>query len=316
MFKEVGKYMKVIVFGGSGFLGSHVADELSNRGYKVLIYDMIESPYTHKDQAMIVGDILDREKLAKFVKECDYVYSFAGIAGIDDARNNPVHTVETNVLGTTNILDACRRYCVKRFVFASTIYVYSDLAPFYRSSKQACELIIEDYQKTYGLNYTILRYGSLYGRRANHFNYVYQIIQQALKDGKIVRKGDGQEIRDYIHVQDAARCSVDILSEEFKNQYVILTGSQSIRVKDLLNMIQEIFHDKITVEYRPDTDPVHYNITPYSFRPRVAKKIVASSYYDLGQGILDLIYEVYSKSGKHNKNISSIRKVLEPLDDT
>jgi len=200
---------------------------------------------------------------------------------------------------------------VKRFVFASTIYVYSDLAPFYRSSKQACELIIEDYQKSYGLNYTILRYGSLYGRRANHFNYIYKIIQQAVEDGKIVRKGDGEEIRNYIHVQDAARCSVDILSEEFKNQYVILTGNQSIKIKELLKMIQEIFKGKISLEYSPESEPGHYEITPYSFRPRVAKKMVASSHYDLGQGILDIIYEVYSKSIKDATDIECIRKSLE-----
>ena len=303
--------MKAIVFGGSGFLGSHVADELSERGYEVAIYDRQESPYLHKDQEMIVGDILDRKKVAMCVKGCDYAYSFAGIAGLADARRHPVQTVETNVLGTTIVIDACRLYKVKRFVFASTIYVYSDLAPFYRSSKQACELIIEDYQKACGLDYTILRYGSLYGRRSNHFNYIYNIIQQAVEDGKIVRKGDGEEIRSYIHVKDAAKSSVDILSEEFKNQYVMLTGNQSIKIKELLNMIREMFHGEISVEYSGEFETGHYEITPYSFRPKVAKKIVAGSYYDLGQGILDVIYEIYSKSDKNGKHISSIRKLMQ-----
>lgn len=303
--------MKAIVFGGSGFLGSYVADELSERGHAVVVYDKQESPYIREDQKMIIGDILDRKKVAKHVENCDYVYSFAGIAGIADARRNPVATIETNVLGTTNILDACRLHQVKRFVFASTIYVYSDLAPFYRSSKQACELIIEDYQKTYGLNYTILRYGSLYGRRANHFNYIYKIIQEAVEEGKIVRKGDGEEIREYIHVQDASRYSVDILSEKYKNQCLILTGSHSIKIKDLLNMIREMFNGEISVEYSPEPEPGHYQITPYSFRPRVARTLVADTYYDLGQGILDVIYEVYSKSSKNSKEISSIGKLVE-----
>lgn len=304
--------MKAIVFGGSGFLGSHVADELSGRGYKVVVYDRQASPYLRKDQEMVVGDILEREKVAAYVKGCDYVYSFAGIAGIADARRYPVQAIETNVLGTTNIVDACSLHNIQRFIFASTIYVYSDLAPFYRSSKQACELIIEDYQTAYGLNYTILRYGSLYGKRANHFNYIYKIIQQAVEEGKIVRKGDGEEIRSYIHVQDAAKCSVDILSEEFKNQYVIITGNQSVKIKELLNMIREIFHGEISVEYSGEFEAGHYEITPYSFRPRVAKKITATSYYDLGQGILDVIYEVYSKSGKNGEYVSNIRKLVEP----
>ena len=303
--------MKAIVFGGSGFLGSHVADELSGRGYKVVVYDRQTSSYLCKDQEMVVGDILDREKVTAYVKGCDYVYSFAGIAGIADACRYPVQAIETNILGTTNIVDACRLHNIQRFIFASTIYVYSDLAPFYRSSKQACELIIEDYQKTYGLNYTTLRYGSLYGKRANRFNYIYKIIQQAVEEGKIVRKGDGEEIRSYIHVRDAANSSVDILSEEFENQYVMLTGNQSIKIKELLNMIREMFHGEISVEYSGEPEAGHYEITPYSFRPRVAKKIVAGSYYDLGQGILDVIYEVYSKSDKNGKHLSNIRKLME-----
>lgn len=303
--------MKAIIFGGSGFLGSHVADDLSERGYNVVVYDRHESPYIRKDQEMIVGDILDREKVARHVEGCDCVYSFAGVAGITDARRNPVEAIETNVLGTTHIADACRQHSVKRFVFASTVYVYSDLAPFYRSSKQACELIIEDYQKAYGLDYTILRYGSLYGRRANHFNYIYSIIRQAVEKGKIVRKGDGEEIRSYIHVQDAARCSVDILAEEFRNQHVMLTGNQSIKIKDLFNMIREIFQGEISIEYSLEPEPGHYEITPYSFKPRVARKMIAGSYYDLGQGILDVIYEVYAESAKNGKDLSHIRRLLE-----
>jgi len=307
--------MRAIVFGGSGFLGSHVADELSERGYKVVIYDMQKSPYIRKDQKMIVGDILDRETLAKSIDGCDYVYHFAGIASINDARCYPAKTIETNVLGTTNIVEACRQNPqVRRFVFASTVYVYSDLAPFYRSSKQACELIVEDYHRAYGLNYTILRYGSLYGRRANHFNYIYKIIQQAVEERKIVRKGDGEEIRDYIHVQDAARCSVDALTNDFENESVILTGNQSIKVKDLLNMIREIFNGEISVEYSPDLEPGHYEITPYTFRPRAAKRMIAGSYYDLGQGILEVVYDVYSKSSKSHKDLSHIQTQLDSED--
>jgi UDP-glucose 4-epimerase len=304
-------HSKVLVFGGSGFVGSHVADELSDRGYQVAIFDKRESPYIRKDQEMILGNILDREKVNTSVERCEHVYSFAGIAGIGDARQQPVETIETNVLGTTHILDACKRHRVKRFVYASTIYVYSDLAPFYRSSKQACELVIEDYQRCFGLDYTILRYGSLYGRRANHFNYIYKVIQQAVEEGRIVRKGNGEEIRDYIHVKDAARCSVDILSEEFRNQHVILTGNQSIKIKDLLNMIKEIFSRKVSIEYSPEPDPGHYEITPYFFRPKIAKKMVAKSYYDLGQGILDVIYEVYSKLEKNHKDTALIQKLME-----
>lgn len=298
--------MRSVVFGGAGFLGSHVADELSRLGHEVTIYDRMPSPYAQKSQKSVTGDILDREKVLRCIRGADYVYSFAGIAGIEDARKKPVETVETNIVGTTNIVEACRIAQVKRFVFASTVYVYSDLAPFYRSSKQACEMIIEDYQKTYGVNFTILRYGSLYGRRANHFNYIYRVIEQAIEKGLIVRKGDGEEIRSYIHVLDAAKCSVDVLALEYENQYVMLTGTQSIKIKELLSMICEIFHNRVSVEYSPDGEAGHYLITPYSFRPRVARKLTPANSFDLGQGILDVIYEVFSKSSKNGRGLKEI----------
>jgi len=264
---------------------------------------------------MVVGDILDFDRVEEAVRGCDYVYNFAGIADIGVACQKPLKAIEINVLGNTNILDVCKIYKIKRFIFASSIYVYSDLAPFYRSSKQACELIIEDYQKTFGLDYTILRYGSLYGIRGNEFNFIYKIIKQAIEERKITRKGDGEEIRDYINVLDAARCSIEILSEEFKNQYVMITGTQSTKVKDLLIMIKEIFHGDIDIEYVPGDNEGHYAITPYSFRPRVAKKFVSNYYYDLGQGVLDVIYEVYSKSHNNLNNLEVIKDLIGRRDE-
>ena len=78
-----------------------------------------------------------------------------------------------------------------------------------------------------------------------------------------------------------------------------------------MSIIKEIFQGKISIEYSPATEPGHYELTPYSFRPRVAKRMVASSYYDLGQGILDVIHEAYSKSVKNGKDISIIQKMLD-----
>ena len=99
------------------------------------------------------------------------------------------------------------------------------------------------------LNYTILRFGSLYGKRANEFNWVNNIIRQALTEGKMQREGDGEEIRDYIHVQDAAQACIDILDEKYNNDYIMLTGSQTIKIKELLLMISEILDHKVNIEY-------------------------------------------------------------------
>jgi UDP-glucose 4-epimerase len=291
--------MKVIVFGGSGFLGSHVVDALTKEGHEVAVFDKMPSIYLKENQKMITGDIIDKRAVDEAVKGRDVVYHFAGIADIDEARSKPLKTVEINILGTTIILDACRKNNVKKFVFASSLYVYSEAGSFYRSSKQACELIIENYQKVFDLPFTILRYGSLYGPRADEKNWIYRVLKQALDEGKITRHGDGGEIREYIHVEDAARISVEVLSKKYDNQYVVISSYQQMKIKDLLIMIKEMLGNKIEVEYLPtDAGPyseVHYEVTPYSFNPRIAKKIISEYYLDMGQGILQVLQEIHTK---------------------
>ena len=294
---------KIIVFGGSGFLGSHVADELTKKGHNVTIFDINKSKYLNSNQKMIVGDILNQTSVKNAVDGADYVYHFAAIADIFEARENPVDTANFNIMGTMYILDACREFKVKRFIYSSTVYVYSDHGSFYRSSKQSCELFIENYQKEYNLNFTILRYGSLYGSRANHFNFIKKTIEQALIDKKIQRKGDGNEVRDYINVIDAANASVDVLDNEYLNKYVMITGPQTMKVKEILEMIKEILNNDIEIEYLKDLIEGHYQITPYSFKPKVALKLIPKNYHDLGQGILDLIYEIYQDLVKNGKII-------------
>jgi UDP-glucose 4-epimerase len=295
--------MRIVVFGGSGFLGSHVADALTAKGHKVVIFDRVLSPFLQGGQEMVVGDILDQDKIRNTVAGADYVYHFAGIADIQEAQENPLAAVRFNVLGTTFILDACREFQVKRFLFASTVYVYSEHGSFYRSSKQSCELFTENYSKIYGVCYTILRYGSLYGKRSNSFNFINRIIRQALLEKRIQRKGDGEEIRDYINVLDAARVSVEVLEKkEYVNSYVMVTGIQTMRVKDVLGMIKEMLNDEIVLEYSTEKEEGHYEITPYSFKPRVAKKYVLNDYHDLGQGILDCIYDIYKQISKEKNS--------------
>jgi len=293
--------MKVIVFGGSGFLGSHTADALIKKGHSVTIFDKKKSPYLQKNQKMIVGNILDKKAVEKAINEQDVIYNFAGIADIYEAKFKPVETVENNILGNTIVLEAARKNKVKRYVFASTLYVYSQAGGFYRSSKQACELIIENYNEEYNLPYTILRYGSLYGPRSDDNNYIYRIIKEAVTTGKIISFGQPEDLREYIHVQDAARYSVEILSKDFENQYVILTGNQPMRRKDLLIMINEMLGNKIKIEFEPQESKVHYEVTPYSFSPKIARKFAGQYHLDMGQGLLQSINEIYTKYHPHEE---------------
>ena len=133
----------ITVIGGSGFLGSHVADQLSEAGCSVRIYDKVESPWKRTDQEMIIGDLLDSDLLNKAIAGSDAVYNFAALADLEQASKQPIETVQINILGNTLALEACRLHGVKRFICASTVYVYSREGGFYRCSKQAAEHSVE-----------------------------------------------------------------------------------------------------------------------------------------------------------------------------
>ena len=144
--KKVGlTRVKAIVFGGSGFLGSHVADALTAAGHTVTIFDWRQSEFFKPTQRMVIGDILSEEAVGQAMQGQEVVYNFAGLADIDETRGKPIETVKYNVLGNTILLEAAREAKVKRFVYASTVYVYSNSGSFYRCSKCACELYIETF---------------------------------------------------------------------------------------------------------------------------------------------------------------------------
>jgi UDP-glucose 4-epimerase len=280
------------VIGGSGFIGSHVADCLSDEGYQVTIFDHINSSWLKADQNMVVGDILDINLLKKTIKGAKFVYNFAALADLNQALDNPIKTAEINILGNINVLEACRIHNVERFIFASTVYVHSREGSFYRCSKQSSEYYVEEYQKIYNLNYTILRYGSLYGPRADDTNGIYRIVSSALKTGQVKYEGNFESMREYIHVEDAARASTSILNEPF-NGSIILTGQEPICVVDLFKMIAEIlnFNDD-SVELIEGEYSGHYVRTPYAYQPKPGRKYIPSTHVDLGQGLLQLITEL------------------------
>ena len=284
---------KAVVIGGSGFVGSHVADFLSQEGFQVVIYDAKESTWLRKDQEMVVGSVLNEEALKIVIEDAEIVYNFAAISDIDEAMSQPKNSVEVNILGNLNVLEACRINNVKRYIYASTVYVHSREGGFYRCSKQSAEHYVEEYQRLYGLDYTILRYGSLYGPRASNNNGLYQIVESAIKTGKVQYKGSSDSMREYIHVEDAARASVSILDQSFKNESIVLTGSELMRVEDLLKMLAEILQlPENSIEFIKGQNTGHYVRTPYAYQPKLGRKYVPPIHVDLGQGLLQVIHEL------------------------
>jgi len=292
---------KVVVIGGSGFLGSHTADVLSERGFAVTLYDREPSPWLRDDQNMVVGDMLDEEKISEAVSGARYVYHFAGVADIAEAAENPVNTINLNVLGAATAAMAAVNNHVERLVYASTMYVYSPFGSFYRASKQAAETVIEAFSGKYGLDYTFLRYGSLYGPRAQPWNGLRKYVEQIVKEEKLFYPGTGNERREYIYVRDAARLSVDILDKKHANSAITVTGHQVLNSNELVDMIFEISGVKPKVEYAKNPSSVdHYEMTPYRYTPKMARKLVPEEYVDIGQGILELVEEIHQENSKNN----------------
>ena len=281
-----------VVFGGSGFIGSHVADNLSKSGYSTTILDQVSSPWLSENQKMVIGDIQCYDDVESIIKGADVVYNFAALADLNRALQEPIKTIKINILGNINILEACRKYSVERFIYASTVYVNSREGGFYRCSKQASEAYLEEYQKAFGLDYTILRYGSLYGPRADNTNGIKRVIKKALETGILSHEGHPDSMREYIHVEDAARASVVALGEEFRNESVVLTGHEPMKVLDVLKMLAEILDlPETAVEFKKQPNIGHYVRTPYSYQTKIGRKYIPPMHVDLAQGFIQVIDE-------------------------
>ena len=286
---------KVLVIGGSGFMGSHTADLLSDNGYVVTILDKVTSPWLRDDQAMVVGDAMDSNVLTSAMNKVDYVFYFAGIADIEEAKVNPYKTIEVNIMGLTKALEAGVKNNIKKFIYASTMYVYSAQGSFYRASKQAAEVIIEAYQENYQLSFVLLRYGSLYGSRSQNWNGIKGFARQLINHGVIEYSGNGSEIREYIHVQDAAKLSLRALDDDYKNKAITITGNQSMRVADMFSMLFEIAGKELNVNYLDEQQgSSHYGNTPYRYTPKPSLKVIPTEFIDLGQGLLNIVEEIHN----------------------
>ena len=294
--------MKIVVLGGGGFLGSHVADALSRKGHKVTIFDKKKSKWLKPGQKMCIGDILNPKNLENAIKGADIVFHFAGLANLDQALKEPINTVKANILGTVLVLEFCRKHNIKRFVHASTIYVNSVDGGFYRSSKRAAEDYIEEYNKIHNLNYTILRFGSLYGQRSDDTNGVRIIVKNAIVNGEMSYIGSKKTVRNYIHILDAARACVDTLKKKYENKHVIITGKKGIKITIFLKNLSKILNISKKIKFQNKKIVGHYDITPFTYKFKRGQIFKHKSNLDIYDGILQLINEI--RNEKNYKNIN------------
>jgi UDP-glucose 4-epimerase len=287
---------KVLVFGGFGFLGYYLVKELLHRNYQVSVADININEELLSQVNYFKCDISNNEEVNHVFSSAtfDIVYNLAGFANLDYAIDNPLKTMQLNVIGNIYIIEACLTHNIEKFVYASSAYAVSNKGSFYGISKLASEKIIEEYNKKHNLSFVILRYGSVYSEREYDNNYIYNLVKGAVVNGKIDHKGDGKEIREYIHAADAAKLSVDVIeSTVYDNIHVILTGTERMKRIELFNMIKEILNNKVEVSCDDIGYNNHYRFTPYSFEASVSKKLIANPHIDMGQGLLECIRAVH-----------------------
>ena len=218
----------------------------------------------------------------------------ADIADINQAKKNPMLTIRQNILNLTSILHHLRNSKIQRFIYGSSLYVYSPAGSIYRATKQSAEILIETLSQLYKLKFTFIRFGSLYGKRAQSWNGLNKFILQIISKKKVVYAGTGQEMREYINILDAAKMSAEIaINKKYENKAVSISAQQSITVDHLFSLIFEICGVKKKIKYlnKKNSDD-HYGLIPYRYQPAPSTKLTSLSMKDLGEGILDVINEI------------------------
>jgi UDP-glucose 4-epimerase len=238
----------------------------------------------------IQGDILDVDWLKSSMGGHDIVFHTAAVADIDEAAKIPAHTMSVNVTGTANCLQAAVECGVKRFIFASSVYTMGRRGSFYRISKVAGEEMCKSFYNEYGLPYTIVKYGSLYGHESNHWNFIYRVCKELIHSGRYHYMSSPDAIREFVHITDACKGTIMVaLDPEFANRSVLITGHQKLRMAELFDMISEMIGRDVKITYEIPEKRRHYVYTPYAADFDVPSRINLPTYIDITEGILDCI---------------------------
>ena len=248
--------MKVLVTGGSGFIGSHVVDRLQAHGHEPRIFDLVPSPYReHGDVDHVLGDLCEPADVLAAVDGCDAVIHLAAVADVDRVAKDPSLTDRVNVRGTQVLLEAARMHGTGRFVYASTVWVYGDAASpalvdedtklglpkhVYTATKIAGEMYTASYRELYGIEYTILRFGIPYGPRSRPTAVVAAFTDKALRGQPLTIAGDGTQSRRFVYVEDLAEGVVASLAPAGANRIFNLVSDEDVSVRSIARTVRDV----------------------------------------------------------------------------
>lgn len=279
-------YKKVLVTGGAGFIGSHVAGYLLDRGDDVVIVDEMNDYYDvnikegnlallqdkvgrQKHRLSIYrGDICDESfMLDLFEKECPtFVCHMAARAGVRPSIQDPYVYIHSNIRGTTNLLELSHKFGVENFVFASSSSVYggssstyfseeenvdNPVSP-YAASKKACELLSYTYHHLYKLNITGLRFFTVYGPRGRPDMAPFKFIDRVSRGLELQQFGDGSSSRDYTYISDIVDGIVRAIDRPHPYEIFNLGKGSGTSLKDFIDLVQKHVGKKAKIRIMPD----------------------------------------------------------------
>jgi UDP-glucose 4-epimerase len=245
---------EVLVTGGSGFIGSHVVDRLAAAGHRPRILDTRPSPWHDLERVdTVIGDICRLEDVRRAMRGCVAVCHLAAAADVGEVHAHPVWATELNGGGTLNVLEAAREAGVKRVVYASTVWVYSDTeadevdedtplahpAHLYTAGKLSGELYCHSYRELYGLEPTILRFGIPYGPRARPAAVIPSFVERARRGEPLTIAGTGEQERSFVYVEDLADGVVRALVPAAAGRTYNLAGRETATIRQLAEIVSD-----------------------------------------------------------------------------
>lgn len=259
---------KVVVTGGSGFIGSHVVDALADAGHEIVVIDHRVRPHRSDVQFEDV-DLLDLSSVLAATRGAEHIFHLAAVSNVNYAYKYPVYSTALNVMGTTNVLESARINGAKRVHLASTVWVYNgapdsdeaadETVPFhlkgaghiYTSTKMACEMLCHNYSELYDLPFTVLRYGIPYGPRMREELLIPIFLKKALDGDPLTVAGKGEQYRKFVYVRDLAEAHVLAMSDEAKNEIYNLEGPRKVTVLEVAERIRDHVGEHVKIEMVP-----------------------------------------------------------------
>ena len=253
--------MNITITGGSGFIGSNLV-RLLHKKHDITIFDVNKIQFN--DITFVQGDITDRKAADIAIKNADIVIHLAATLGVINTEENPIKTLDTNIFGTKNVLDACKNNHVKKIIFSSSSEIYGEpetipinetdkVMPItnYGISKLAAEEYIKAYSKNFGITYTILRLFNIYGEKQRNEWVMSEFVSQATKNQEIVIHGDGSQIRAFCHVNDAVKGFEMALEKGNNDTFNIGNDTEPVSIKELAKRIITLSNSKSTMKLLP-----------------------------------------------------------------